>query len=77
MRVDAVRPLDGAAKLTRPTLLLFATGDAWIPRATRERFRAVLSQNPEHSIEEVPGGHANHFGTPWIARVTRFFVDHT
>ncbi len=68
--IDEVRPIDVVPRLARPTLLVFARGDAWIPEATRARFHAALS--PACAYEEVEGGHHDHFDRGWIERVTRF-----
>jgi pimeloyl-ACP methyl ester carboxylesterase len=73
--VDEVRPLDAVAHLARPTLLLFARGDSWIPVETRARFRASMSS--ACALEEIEGDHADHFGDAWIARVARFSRDHS
>jgi len=68
--VDTIRPLDGVARLARPTLLLFARGDEWIPEDTRARFRNAMS--PACSFEEIEGDHADHFDERWYERVARF-----
>lgn len=68
--IDEVRPIEAVPRLVRPTLLVFARGDAWIPEETRARFRAVLS--PSCTYAEVAGGHHDHFDPGWVVRVARF-----
>jgi pimeloyl-ACP methyl ester carboxylesterase len=68
--IDEVRPIDAVPKLVRPTLFVFARGDAWIPPEIRAQFRAALP--PQASYAEVDGAHDAHFDTSWVLHVTRF-----
>ncbi|MGZ3417444.1 MAG: alpha/beta hydrolase [Polyangiales bacterium] len=72
--IDEVRPIDGVAKLVRPTLFVFARGDAWIPPEVRAAFRALLPTNAHYA--EVDGAHDAHFDTSWVLHVTRFLEKH-
>jgi pimeloyl-ACP methyl ester carboxylesterase len=73
--VEEIRPVDAAAKMERPTLLVFARGDAWIGSDARDRFRTTMSSCCEYL--EVDGGHDSHFDTGWIVHVARFLEQHT
>jgi uncharacterized protein len=72
--IDEARPIDSVPKLRRPTLLVFARGDAWIGPATRERYRAAMSPSCEYL--EVNGAHDAHFDSGWMVHVTRFLDRH-
>jgi len=72
--VEEVRPIDAAAKLTRPTLFVFARGDAWVGREVREQYRATMSVACEYL--EVDGPHDGHFDAGWIVHVARFLERH-
>jgi pimeloyl-ACP methyl ester carboxylesterase len=73
--VEDIRPVDAVAALARPTLLVFARGDAWVGREAREHYRSTMSSSCE--LLEVEGGHDSHFDTGWMVHVTRFFERHT
>lgn len=68
--IDEVRPIDAVPRLTRPTLLVFARGDAWITPEARARYRAAMSPSCEYV--EVDGSHDAHFDAGWVVHVTRF-----
>jgi uncharacterized protein len=68
--IDQVRPIDAVAKLARPTLFVFARGDAWIDSDCRARYRAAMSPSCEYV--EVEGGHDGHFDSGWVVHVARF-----
>lgn len=68
--IDDVRPVDAVASLQRPTLLVFARGDLWVPGAARARFRETMSPACEYA--EVDGPHDGHFHAAWVARVVEF-----
>lgn len=72
--VEQVRPIDAAARLQRPTLFVFARGDAWVTRECRERYRAAMS--PACEYLEVDGSHDGHFDAAWIVHVARFLERH-
>ncbi len=72
--IDEVRPIDAASKLARPTLFVFARGDAWITPAARARYRAAMSPSCEYV--EVDGPHDRHFDAGWVVHVTRFLEKH-
>ncbi|MEO7094925.1 MAG: alpha/beta fold hydrolase, partial [Polyangiales bacterium] len=72
--IDAVRPIDAVATLTRPTLILFAPRDPWLPAATRARFRASMSASCRFAVL-ARGMHQGHFDAEWRARVTTFLSE--
>ena len=79
--IDRCRPIDGAPRLTRPTLLLFAPRDPWIPTATRERFRAAMSGSCELRVL-AEGRHDDHVrpnhrgAAAWRGAVIDFLAAH-
>lgn len=72
--IDDIRPIDAVTRLSRPTLFVFARGDAWIPAATRDAYRAALSPSCEY--REVDGPHDGHFDSGWVVHVVRFLERH-
>lgn len=70
LAIEEARPIDRAAALTRPTLFVFARGDAWVPAEVRARYRAAMSPSCEYV--EVDGSHDVHFDAGWIVHVARF-----
>jgi uncharacterized protein len=72
--VEDIRPVDAAATLERPTLLVFARGDVWVAGKARGRYRTTMSPSCEYL--EVDGGHDSHFDAGWIASVARFLEQH-
>jgi uncharacterized protein len=72
--IDAVRPIDAVSRLQRPTLLLFAPRDPWLPAATRARFRASMSASCRFAVL-ARGMHQGHFDAEWRARVTTFLSE--
>ncbi|MFI5301192.1 MAG: hypothetical protein ACHREM_24170, partial [Polyangiales bacterium] len=66
----SVRPIDRVARLTSPTLFLFARGDAWIGPEVRARFAHVLPDRAR--IEHVAGSHRWHHHRDYRARVVAF-----
>lgn len=68
--IDDVRPIDAVAGLKRPTLLVFARSDPWVPPRARARFREAMSPSCEYA--EVEGGHDSHFSPTWLRRVVEF-----
>lgn len=72
--IDEIRPVDRVAKLQRPTLLVFARGDAWITADARARYREAMSPSCEYV--EVDGAHDGHFDSGWLVHVARFLDRH-
>jgi pimeloyl-ACP methyl ester carboxylesterase len=72
--VEEIRPVEAASQLERPTLFVFARGDAWVGQQARERYRAAMSPSCEYV--EVDGTHDDHFDTGWIVHVARFLERH-
>jgi pimeloyl-ACP methyl ester carboxylesterase len=72
--IDSVRPIDAVAGLSRPTLILFAPRDPWLPGATRARFRATMSASCRFAVL-ARGMHQGHFDAEWRARVTTFLSE--
>lgn len=72
VELDRVRPIDALPRLQRPTRVVFARGDWWIPEATRARFRAAAS--PTCSFEVVEGGHQTHLTEAWAERIADVLV---
>lgn len=71
--MGAVRPVDAAARLTRPTLFVFAERDHWVSAESRALYRRVSP--PQARIDEIAGlGHADHFTPSWAERVVSFLV---
>lgn len=71
--IDAVRPVDGAARLGRPTLFVFAEHDHWVSPDARALYRAAAPARA--SFDDVPGlGHADHFTAAWALRVASFLA---
>jgi uncharacterized protein len=70
---DEVRPVDAAARLTRPTLFVFAERDHWVSPEARALYRAARSAST--TIDEIAGaGHADHFSPAWASRVAGFLA---
>jgi alpha-beta hydrolase superfamily lysophospholipase len=80
--IDRVRPMDAAPKLARPTLLLFAPHDPWLPAPTIARFRAAMSASSTLKVLAT-GRHddhvqPNHRGArDWRAEVVGFVAAHS
>jgi pimeloyl-ACP methyl ester carboxylesterase len=71
--VDAVRPVDAAAKLARPTLFVFAERDHWVSPEARALYRSARPSGAV--IDEIAGaGHADHFTAAWVERVATFLA---
>jgi uncharacterized protein len=68
--IDDVRPVDAVATLQRPTLLIFARGDQWVPAPVRAKFKEAMSAACQYL--EVEGAHDGHFDSGWVVRVVRF-----
>lgn len=72
--VDAARPVDAAARLTRPTLLLFAEHDVWVPAEAQAAYREAACARC--AVEVMRGAtHGGHFSGQWGERVGSFLVE--
>ena len=78
---DRCRPIDAAPKLARPTLLLFAPHDPWLPAPTIARFRSAMSASC--TLEVLATGRhddhvkPNHRGAQaWKSRILDFVQAH-
>jgi pimeloyl-ACP methyl ester carboxylesterase len=71
----SARPIDSVARLTRPTLFVFARHDPWIGPSTRAAFERALPSCA--SFRVVRGGHRLHFGPGWRRTVVEFLAGAT
>jgi pimeloyl-ACP methyl ester carboxylesterase len=69
--IDEVRPVDAAAGLESPTLLLFAEHDEWVPPEAQEAYRSAACA--PCTVEILKGAtHGGHFTAEWVERVASF-----
>ena len=72
--IEEIKPVERAATLERPTLFVFARGDAWVGPDSRRRYRETMSSSCEYA--EVDGSHDVHMDAAWVLHVARFLEKH-